>query len=159
MKLIHIPGLDMEFAYPKMVIFCSIGWATITQFFTDAFAEGNFFPLFFLLIGIDTITGIWKSVKLNNFDSYKFGGIMTKIILYGCFLTVVFVMTRFSSNETITSLFTQWAEQGAYAAIVIRESISIIENIGVINPKLLPTWILKRLRQFDEEGKPISPTE
>lgn len=160
MKQVPIPNLDsFDIAYPKLLMICSVSWATITQFFSDTFDGDSFFPFFFLLIAIDTITGVWKSMKLHNFDSYKFGGIITKIILYGCFLGVVFVLTEFSKNESIANFFKEWASQGAYAIIVVREAISIIENIGVINPKLLPTWILKRLRQFDENGQPIPPSE
>ena len=46
-----------------------------------------------------------------------------------------------------------WFDDLAYSAIVVREAISIIENIGAINNNLLPPWILKRLRQFDSTGK------
>jgi hypothetical protein len=40
-----------------------------------------------------------------------------------------------------------------YAALLVRESISIIENIGAIKPDLLPKWILKRLKSFDDKGQ------
>jgi hypothetical protein len=43
-------------------------------------------------------------------------------------------------------------EDLCYAALVVREAISIIENLGVIKPGLIPLWILKRLKQYDNEG-------
>jgi hypothetical protein len=35
----------------------------------------------------------------------------------------------------------------------VREGISIVEKIGALKPNLLPVWILKRLKHFDENGK------
>jgi len=31
--------------------------------------------------------------------------------------------------------------------------VSIVENIGAIKPDLLPKWILKRLKSFDDKGQ------
>ena len=36
---------------------------------------------------------------------------------------------------------------------MVREAISIVENIGEIKPDLLPAWVLSRLKKFDESGQ------
>jgi hypothetical protein len=36
---------------------------------------------------------------------------------------------------------------------MVRESISILENIGSIRPELIPQWVLKKLKQYDRTGR------
>lgn len=157
MKLSHIPTIDLEVAYPKFMMVVSLSWATSSEFFNKyIFSDWEFLPFIIVLIALDTLTGVWKSVKRHDFSSYSFGGFMTKVILYAVFLAVIHNLTNFSQKETVVAMFS-WVQQLCYAALVVREAVSIIENIGVIAPKLLPKWILKRLRQFDENGEFINP--
>jgi hypothetical protein len=37
-------------------------------------------------------------------------------------------------------------------ALIVRESVSIVENAGKISPNLVPSWVRKYLRDFDENG-------
>lgn len=143
----------MDFAYPKLTICASAAWATVAQLFNQyVFNDWEFLPFVIVLVILDTLTGVWKSLKHGSFSSYSFGGFMTKVILYAVYLFVLHGLTSFSSKDSVMSLFS-WVEQLGYAAIVVREAVSIIENIGAIAPNLLPKWILKRLRQFDENGE------
>ena len=155
MKQIGIPSINLDVAYPKITLLSSGLWAAFANFTnTYVFNDWSVVPFLIVIIGIDTITGVWKSILKHDFSSYSFGGFMTKIVLYSLFLIMVHVLTSFSTNDAINKLLFDWAQQGAYAAIFIRESLSIVENIGHIKPKLLPSWILKRLRDFDENGLP-----
>lgn len=157
MKNVHVPGIDqLDFAYPKLTICMSAAWATLSQFFNSyVFSDWDFLPFIVVLVVLDTFTGVWKSFKRNDFSSYSFGGFMTKVILYAVYLFVVHNLTNFSNKDTVKEIFS-WVEQLGYAAIIVRESISIIENIGAIRPNLLPKWILKRLRHFDDNGNFIN---
>ena len=153
MKPFHIPGADFEFAYPKLTIGMSAAWAFVAKAFEKyVFDDWDFLPFIVVIVVIDTITGVWKSWKRGDFSSYSFGGFMTKVILYALYLFVIHNLSNFSQKESVQSLF-EWVEQLGYAAIIVREAISVIENIGAISPNLLPKWILKRLRHFDENGK------
>jgi toxin secretion/phage lysis holin len=104
------------------------------------------------MIAIDTMLGIWKAWKYSVLSSSRFGGMIIKSVLYAFFLIVVHNLTNFSTNELTKSLFL-WVEELCYAALLVREAISIVENIGAIKPDLLPKWILKRLKSFDEKGQ------
>lgn len=148
----HIP-IDLEFAYPKLTICASAAWATISPFINKyVFSDWDFLPFIVILVIVDTVTGIWKSVKKNDFSSYAFGAVLTKVILYALYFVVIHNLTNFSQNDFVITLFT-WVQQLGYAAIIVREAVSIIENMGIISPGLIPKWILKRLRQFDKDGK------
>jgi phage-related holin len=159
----NIPTFDLEFAYPKLTIAFSTAWASWQIFFNEyVFSNWDFLPFIVILVVLDTFTGVWKSLKLSDFSSYSFGGFMTKVILYAVYLAVIHGLTSFSSKDSIRSLFS-WVEQLGYAALIVREVVSIFENIGVIRPKLLPKFVLKRLRHFNEHGEfiqgqqPINP--
>lgn len=152
----NIPSFDFEFAYPKLTIATSAAWASWQIFFNEyVFSNWEFLPFIVILVVIDTLTGVWKSLKLSDFSSYSFGGFMTKVILYAVYLAVIHNLVSFSSKDSIKSLFS-WVEQLGYAALIVREVVSIFENIGVIRPKLLPKFVLKRLRHFDAHGEFIS---
>lgn len=156
MKPFHIPGADLEFAYPKLTICMSAAWAFIANAFDKyVFSDWEFLPFIVIIVVLDTITGMWKSFKRSDFSSYSFGGFMTKVILYAIYLFVIHNLSNFSPKESVQALF-EWVEQLGYAAIIVREAISVIENIGAISPNLLPKWILKRLRHFDENGNFIN---
>jgi phage-related holin len=112
------------------------------------FSDWEFLIFLFILVGLDTVTGIWKHYKLKTISSSGFSGFFTKVIVYCVFLIVVHVMGNFTDNKIALAAL-DWVEQVAYGSLIVRESISIIENLGVIHPGLIPTAILKRLKQYD----------
>jgi len=154
MSRLPIPGIDQfDVAHTKVTLCFSAVWASFSTLFNKYFFDDwDFLPFLVVLVTLDTATGVWKSLKRSDFSSYSFGAFITKVILYAIFLFVIHGLTSFSKSEAVKTMFV-WIEQLGYAAIIVREAVSIIENIGVIAPKLIPNWILKRLRQFDDNGQ------
>jgi len=151
---------SLEIFYPyvdilkmKMPLLIAISWSSMAAFFnTYVFDDWSFLIYLVIMIFIDTVLGIWKAWKYHVLSSSRFGGMIIKSVLYAFFLIVVHNLTNFSTNELTKSLFL-WVEELCYAALLVREAISIIENIGAIKPDLLPKWILKRLKSFDDKGQ------
>jgi toxin secretion/phage lysis holin len=128
--------------------------ATIAQFIsTYIFADIEFVKWLAVLIVIDTILGFIDAVSKGKVSSKGFGMIIKKIIAYGVVLCVIHILTNFKVEGTKNELF-NWFTQIGYSALVVRESISILENSGKFAPNLIPAWILKRLKAFDKSGKP-----
>lgn len=97
------------------------------------------------LIIIDTFLGVWKHTKLGTISSSGFGSFAGKVIIYVLFEKTV---------EQIAGIkILEWTGDVLISALLIREAISIIENMASIRPELIPGWILKRLKDFDEDGK------
>lgn len=137
----------------KLPIIIAFTWSGAAAFFnTYMFDDWSFLVYLVVMIMIDTILGVWKALKYGILSSSRFGGMIIKAVLYAFFLIVVHNLTSFSSNEITRSIFA-WVEELCYAALLVREAISIIENTGAIKPDLLPKWILKRLKTFDENGQ------
>ena len=151
-------SLEIFFPYVEIVkmkapLLIAVGWSSIASLFnTYIFDDWSFLVYLVVLIVLDTILGIWKALKYGVISSSRFGGLIIKSVLYAFFLVVVHNLTNFSQNEVTKSIFI-WVEELSYAALLVREAISIIENIGAIKPDLLPRWILKRLKSFDEKGQ------
>jgi len=120
-------------------------FATIkAAFIRDHVVSWDITANIFLLVIIDTALGVWKHWKLNSLSSDGWGKLFTKIIIYWAFIKVV--------NAVAEVKYLSWCGDLFLSGLLIREAISIIENIGVIYPGLIPAWILKKLKGFDETG-------
>jgi len=116
------------------------------------FKDWEFLWFLFVMIIIDTITGVAKHWKLKTISSQGFSAFFLKVIIYSAALIITHVLMSFKIDGKI-NLFFGWFDDFIYSAIMAREAISIFENFAIINPDLFPAWILKRLKAFDSSGK------
>lgn len=141
---------------PKTTISLKVGVVLIPVFNIlekYIFKDWEFLAFLIVLIMVDTALGIYKHWKMKTVSSKGFSQLFEKILIYTAALVVTHVMTNFMVSGEPNALF-GWVDRLIYGAIMVREAISIFENIGAINSRLLPIWILKRLKQFDETGDP-----
>lgn len=128
--------------------------AAILKFIsTYLFADIEFVKWLAILMCIDTVFGVITAYKEGIISSKGFGMIIKKIMAYGVVLCMIHILTHFKVQGEKNNLF-DWFTQIGYSALVVREAISIIENAGKLAPGLIPAWILKRLKGFDQSGKP-----
>ena len=104
---------------------------------------------------IDTILGFSKHYIKHDISSKAYGMIAKKIVSYSIVMIVAHVVATFRvGGEQIESLV--WFRYFACSALMVREAISIIENLEVISPGFIPKSIVRRLSEFDSNtGKPI----
>lgn len=138
----------------KPLLLWGTGVLTAVKFVVEKylFADWQFLWFLFVLILLDTILGLWKSWKYQNLSSRGFAGFFEKVALYASFLILVHVLMTFTVEGKPLRVF-GWINNVFYSAIVVREAISVIENIGAIKPDLIPSWILAYLKKFDSSGK------
>ena len=137
----------------KLPILGAVILTPIIEFFGKyVFADWEFLILLSVLVCLDTITGFVKAWKRGVVSSSGFTGVIIKVFVYGVFVCVLHALQSFSDKELVIATF-DWVGTLGYAAVVVRESISVIENLGAIKPDLIPSWVLKRLKDFDEDGK------
>ncbi|MFZ4705553.1 MAG: phage holin family protein [Bacteroidales bacterium] len=122
------------------------------------FADWEFLKFLMVLIGLDTITGFWRAVKRRELSSRAWGGVIEKVIVYATFVIVIHVLVHYRVSGAPVKVFA-WLNQVAYAALMAKEALSIVENLGAINNNLLPRWVLRWLREFDKTGKFINTNE
>jgi toxin secretion/phage lysis holin len=130
---------------------CSLSWVPhiVDKY---VFSDWGFLRFFVIIVALDTFTGIVKHWKAKTISSRGFGGIFIKMLVYVPLLVMTHILGHFPIDGMPNGFF-DWFDDVAYSSLVVKESISIVENLGSIEPKLIPTWILKRLKEFDETGQ------
>lgn len=103
-----------------------------------------------VLVLIDTIVGIWASVKKGRkISSHRAKGVVKKMVLYLVLIEAVTItMHHMGDNQIKDYLFSV-----ATTALMIRELISITENVSIIHPSLVPAWVRRKLADIDDDGK------
>jgi phage-related holin len=151
MKLIHYltKGILSIEEYFIVVAFSTPVAVLVNKYL---FNDWEFASFLLTLVLIDTGLGIWGAIAKSDLSSKKFSGFFTKIILYFIFLCVIHIATNFTANGEKVSLLS-WMDIFGYTALIVRESLSILEKLARIDSKLLPSWIAKRLRDFDDDGE------
>ena len=119
------------------------------------FGDWEFVKYLVVLVVIDTILGFSKHYIKHDISSEAYGMIAKKIVSYSIVMIVAHVVATFRvGGEQIESLV--WFRYFACSALMVREAISIIENLEVISPGFIPKSIVRRLSEFDSNtGKPI----
>lgn len=156
MKLIQLwTGLieQVEPAKFKLPILGALIIAPVIDVFGKyVFADWEFLIFLSLMVLLDTVTGFVKAWVRGKVSSQGFTGVILKGFVYGVFVVIIHILQTFSDKPLVIAAF-DWIGTLGYAAVIVREAISIIENLGAIKPGLIPSWILKRLKDFDEDGK------
>jgi toxin secretion/phage lysis holin len=140
----------LKFKIP--VIGAIIATPAIEFFGKYVFADWEFLIFLTIVVVLDTVTGVVKAWKKGNVSSEGFTGVILKVFVYSVFVILIHVMQSFSHKPLVIATF-DWIGTFGYAAVIVREVISVIENLGAIQKGLIPEWILKRLKDFDKDGQ------
>lgn len=107
-----------------------------------------------MAIVIDTVASIVKHFVQKDVSSEEFWKKFSrKIFVYIALL----ILSNTLSNYTVQGHVvgpTQWISEYLCVFMMIREAISILENLNAIIP-IVPVWLLKRLKDFNENGEYI----
>ena len=117
--------------------------AVISTFFLPI--TGILFLIGFSIV-IDTITGIWKSKKLNiPITSRKLSAIISKLMLYEVAVILFYLIDRFILNDIILTFFSVPLMLTKILALVLVsiETISISENYKAV--KGIDLWQAMKL--------------
>lgn len=101
-----------------------------------------------VLIALDTILGFCKHWITGDVSSQGFADFGKKILLYASVLILSNVLMHFTINGA-APIYTSWFGTFSCTMLMVRESISIVENIEAIRPGFFPLWVIKRLKDFD----------
>lgn len=123
-----------------------------TVFDTYIFSDWQFVLFLIVIILVDTVLGTYNAWKKKTLESRAYARLFEKILIYGGILITSHVLISFTISGTATGLF-NWVDDLLFCMIMVREAISICENIGEIRPDLLNKKLLARLKKFDESGE------
>ena len=108
-----------------------------------------------IAIGIDTLLGIIIHIIYKDFSSEDFWSkFAKKIFIYIVLLILSNILINYTVNGHVVGT-TQWFGEYLCVAMLLREAISVLENINAIYP-VLPPWILKRMKDFNDSGEYVN---
>ena len=138
-----------------MIAVTSIPLTMVTEGLQYVYQDWEFAKWIAILIGIDTILGVWKHFVHKDASSESFFSRFTKkIVIY----VLLLVLSNIASNATIGGTVIgpmQWIGTYICVFMMVREIFSCIENIQAIYP-IFPTSFVKRLKDFNDRGEYIS---
>jgi phage-related holin len=115
------------------------------------FNDWEFIAMLTVLIALDTILGFYVAFINKEISSDKFAKLFTKIIVYMVMLICSHSATHVKANGSDIVILA-WLDSVIYSGIVVREILSLFEKCAIIQPNLVPQWIIKRLKQYNETG-------
>ena len=118
---------------------------------TYIFADWEFMKFLMVLVAIDTLLSLYRHFIAKTVNSKQFATIIPKLIGYFLLLILSHVIVNFTVKGEQNSLFA-WFQTFCYSAIIVRESLSILEHFSLLFPSIVPKSILNRLRTIDKAG-------
>jgi phage-related holin len=115
------------------------------------FNDWEFIAMLTVLIALDTLLGFYVAFIEKKVSSDKFAKLFTKIIVYMVMLICSHSATHVRANGS-EIIVLAWLDSVIYSGIVVREILSLFEKCAVIQPNLIPKWIINRLKQYNETG-------
>lgn len=145
-----------ELTTPFLLIYASV-FAAISELFEKyLFSDWQYLIFLVTIVGIDSILGAYAAYKRHELSSKGWGKIIEKLLIYFSFLVMTHVLMFVTINGQPVTLLS-WLDDTLFFAILIREAISVVENAALINPGLVPKWLLAKLKTFDNDGNPPPP--
>jgi toxin secretion/phage lysis holin len=118
---------------------------------TYIFDDWEFVKWLVVLIVVDTILGLLKHWYAHDISSKGYGMVIKKLIVYSSVMILAHVLSNFKvGGEQVTAL--QWFGTFGCTILMVREGLSIIENIEAILPGFFPASIIKRFKDFADKG-------
>jgi toxin secretion/phage lysis holin len=135
----------------QIIAYAILGWAIapFAAFFKEyVFDDFEFLKFLFVICAVDTALGFFKAVVHKNVSSRGFSMVFTKIIIYSAALICSHVLVSFTVHNKAYAVFS-WVDTVIFSGIIVREAVSIFENIALIDPTAVPKRLLKYLKDFD----------
>ena len=98
------------------------------------------YEILFILVVIDTITGLSKGIFQKNVSSKRFFATGWKLFRYFLLILASHQLTRYAE-------FLVWFEHFIVLFLAVTEMISIIENLHVLGIPV-PTWAVEKLESY-----------
>lgn len=106
-------------------------------------------------VAIDTILGIAKHIIHKDASSEDFWTkFLKKIVAYIALMILSNILTNYTVQGSVVGA-TQW--MGAYLCtfMIVREAISVLENVNAI-VRIVPRSFIRRFRDFNDKGEYIN---
>ena len=142
-----------KYLFSSAVIAIPFTW--IVDAMQYIFTDWEFAKWICVAVALDTALGIGKAFVHKDISSDEFGNkFFRKIFIYIALMILSNVFINMRVHGELVGA-TQWIGEYLCVFMIVREAISILENVNAILP-IVPTWLLKRLKDFNDKGEYLS---
>lgn len=108
-----------------------------------------------MAIVLDTLLGMVKAIMHKDLSSDEFWHkFWKKIVGYLALMILSNILTNYTVGGQVVGA-TQWIGTYLCSYMLIREAISVLENVNAIIP-IAPKWLLECMKDFNEKGEYIN---
>ncbi|MFN3758439.1 MAG: phage holin family protein [Algoriphagus aquaeductus] len=135
-------------AIKAAVVASPIFYIVETYFFND----WEFLKFLLAAMLVDWVWGFslaWKNRTISEEGFQKFG---KKLAEYGTLLILGHIMLNARSGGEPIAAF-KYFTTTIHGYLLVREAISILDKIALVSPKLVPKWLLEKLKTYRDTGK------
>ncbi len=126
----------------KMITLLAVPVTPFTELFERyVFGDWEFVKFLVVLVCVDTGLGFIKHWITHDVSSKAYGMIARKLIVYSCVMILSHVMGNFSIAGEVVDSFV-WFRYFACTALMVREALSIVENVEEISPGFFQRLLL-----------------
>lgn len=132
-----------------VIFLMALPLSTVLEFITKyIYSDTDYLIWLCVLITLDTVLGVVKHWMAGDVSSNGFGEFAKKILIYSAVLVLSNALMHFTIDGA-APVYTSWFGTFSCTYMMVREALSIIENVEAIHPGFFPSWVIKRLKDFD----------
>ena len=132
----------------KYLCFFVMAWpVTYVAQFLERYVFGDCHWVIYLavLVVLDTLLGFVKHWITHTVSSRGWGDVGIKLLLYSTVLILGHVLGHVETAAGSGTNSLAWFKTFSCIFLMVREAISIVENIEEIKPGFFPAWLVRRL--------------
>jgi phage-related holin len=122
------------------------------------FGDWDFLKYLTVIVATDTILALVYHIKKKSVSSKGFAMICTKVISYAAML-IVANAARHIHTEVSIDHGGEWVASLICWSLFMREGLSIMEKLSLLNINIVPKKIMKYFREFNNEEENDNTSE
>lgn len=149
----HIKTLIAALGYKTLAALAgALPMTIVVNLLKYIYQDWEFFKWIVVAISIDTLVSLVKHWMHKDISSEEFWHkFAKKIFVYIMLLILSNLVNNYTVNGHLIGS-TQWIGEYLCVFMLLREGISIMENVNAIMP-VVPAWLLRRLKDFNDKGE------
>jgi hypothetical protein len=142
----------------QMLLLLGAGWllAPVVRF-AERFlwSDWEFAGFLGVMVAVDTAAGLLVAWRQSRISRELLDDLFIKLFAYGATLITIHTLSHHTVEgqpNSILGTIVPYFDAVVYAAILVREALSLNEHLLKLGHPLLPPFLLRRLRRFYETG-------
>lgn len=143
-------NLTIEAKYALTLLFTGI-LMPVAHLLLPLLPGSGIIAVVFIVVGVDSVLGIWLALRQKRFSASGFGRILGKLVVYFLLILASSAVTKHAIAER-PNIMLSWVNDAVYGLILAREMLSILENAAKLGFITVPQWIRDKLEKLPDKN-------